>query len=257
MWEQAAVPAQDIVLTGWTGQHTFEWLWTAPIDAPTSQYIATVYCSDKYYVLGFTHTGYMAFTVKSDLANMANAKTLNDNTYVTFRNAVVTAAWPDYFYVETDSRAMGIRVEKVGHGVSAGAKVDVAGRIVTNASGERCLSASIATVTGMGVVRSVALNNRAIGGGPLGNQGGIAGSGGLNNIGLLVRAWGRVKSLDTVNRILVIDDGSGGDLKCAWSNGVTVDPGWTYVSLTGISSCEKIGGQLSGLVLIVSARSAR
>lgn len=55
---------------------------------------------------------------------------------------------------------------------------------------------------------------------------------------------------------MVIDDGSDVDLKCMWSSEVTIDPDWTYVFLTGISSCEKSGEQLSRLVLIVSAQSA-
>jgi len=259
----AATPSQDYSLTGWTGESTFEWLWTAPVDAPTSQYIATIYFKDKYSVAGFLHTGYMAFTVKSDLANLGNAKTLWDNTWAAFKGAAVTAAWPDCFYIETDSRAMGIRVEKAGHGISAGARVDVAGQIITNASGERCLAAGYASANGTAAVRPVALTNRAIGGGAFGRQNAVGAwqngqwvqASGLNNIGLLVRAWGKVKSIDTTNRIIVIDDGSGVDVKCAWSSGVTVHPGWTHVTVTAISSCETIGGQLARLVLIVSAQS--
>jgi hypothetical protein len=193
--------------------------------------------------------------VKSNIANMGNAKTLWDGTWVTFKGAAVSAAWPDCFYIELDSRTMGLRVEQVGHGVAAGSRVNVAGQLITNPLGERCLIAGFAAATGTANITPVAMTNRVIGGAAFGVQDGIAGSSGPNNIGLLVRAWGKVKSIDTASRAMVIDDGSGVDLKCAWSDGITIDPDWAYVTLTGISSCEKTGGQLSRLVLIVSASS--
>lgn len=246
-------PGQDIIAVSWTGQKTFEWLWTAPVDAPTTQYTARVRFEDKFFVMGFARGSYSAFTVKSDLAYLGNAKTLWDGTWVAFKRAAVTAAWPDYFYIETDSRTMGLRVEKPGHGITAGSIVNVAGKLVTNESGERCLAAGYAVRTGATKIAPVAMTNRAIGGAALGQQEGVFGSYGLNNIGLLVRVWGRVKSLDTANRVLVIDDGSGVDLKCVWANGIAVDPEWDYVTLTGVSSCERAGGRLSRLVLVTSA----
>jgi len=253
----ACNPAEDVMASSWSGQRTFEWLWTPPVDAPTSQYVVGLYFNDKYYTIRWSSALYTAFTVKSDTAGLATAKTLGDGTYATFRQAAVTAAWPDCFYIELDSRATGLRVERPGHGIPAGSRVDVAGQLVTKASGERCLLAGYAAPNGYAAVSPVALNNRAVGGSALGLQSGVAGACGVNNIGLLVRVWGRVKSLDTINRVMVIDDGSGVDLKCAWSNGVVIDPEWTHVTLTGISSCERIGGQLSRLVLIVSAQGGK
>jgi len=60
------------------------------------------------------------------------------------------------------------------------------------------------------VVEPLALTNRALGGGAL-NQytPGVEGGVGLNNIGLLVRTWGRVTFVDTTNQFFYIDDGSG------------------------------------------------
>jgi len=56
----------------------------------------------------------------------------------------------------------------------------------------------------------LAVTNRALGGGPL-NQytPGVYGGTGLNNIGLLIRTWGRVTYVDTVNKWFYIDDGAG------------------------------------------------
>lgn len=248
-----ADPPQDVTAASWTGQRMFEWLWTAPIDAPTTRYTATVRFDDKFFVLGFARGSYAAFTVKSNLAYLGNARTLLDGTWVAFKGAAVSATWPDCFYIEMDSRAMGLRVEKLGHGIAVGSRINVAGKLVTKESGERCLVAGYAEVVGTARIAPVAMCNRAIGGAASGLQGGIAGSHGINNIGLLVRVWGRIESIDTENHTMVIDDGSGVDLKCAWSEGVAVDPTWTYVTLTGVSSCEKLSGQLSRLVLVTSA----
>ncbi len=38
-------------------------------------------------------------------------------------NALVTAAFPGYFYVQADDRACGIRVERTGRGLASGQKV--------------------------------------------------------------------------------------------------------------------------------------
>ncbi len=248
-----ASPIADIALTGWTGERALRWLWTAPIDTPTGPYYAVVNFRDPLCVLSFRRGTTAGLSVQSGLAPLAAAKTLADNTWATFKGAVVTAAWPDCFYIETDDRATGLRVERIGHGITAGSRVDVAGQVSTNASGERRLVATIANVVGTGSIKPLALANRAVGGGASGHQDTVGGAG-LNNTGLLVRVWGRVRSIDTGGRVLVIDDGSGIDLKCAWGNGVTVDPGWTFVKLTGISSCEKMpDGSLRRLLLIASA----
>ncbi len=249
----AADPARDVVVASWTGQRAFEWLWTAPVDAPTTQYTATVAFDDRCFVMGFAHGSYTAFTIKSDLAYFGNAKTLWDGTWVAFKGAAVSAAWQDCFYIELDSRTMGLRVEKAGHGIAAGSRVNVAGQLVTNECGERALIAGYVAAAGTSAIAPVAMTNRAIGGAAFGLQSGVEGSHGLNNIGMLVRVWGRVKSIDTVDRTMVIDDGSGVDLRCAWWDGVTINPDWDYVTLTGVSSCEWTRGQLTRLLLTVSA----
>jgi len=40
-----------------------------------------------------------------------------------------------------------------------------------------------------------------------------------------------------------IDDGSG-SVKCVVSAGVTIDPNWRFVEVTGISSREKVGDEI-------------
>jgi hypothetical protein len=68
---------------------------------------------------------------------------------------------------------------------------------------------------------------------------------GLNNLGLLVRIWGRVASSDT--GVFYVDDGSG--LECepgkvgvkVLCGSLTPPQAGSYVQATGISSCEQIG----------------
>jgi len=47
-----------------------------------------------------------------------------------------------------------------------------------------------------------------------------------------------------------IDDGSGLNVKCVVPSGVTINQGWTYVGVTGISSCEKAGSNLYRLIRV-------
>lgn len=80
--------------------------------------------------------------------SMAAAKAAADNTRVRIPEAVVTAAWPDYFYAELADRSMGIRVEKAAHGLVEGDVVEVVGILKTTATGERAVDASWATAVG-------------------------------------------------------------------------------------------------------------
>ena len=60
---------------------------------------------------------------------------------------------------------------------------------------------------------------------------------GLNNIGMLVRVCGKLTYIDANN--FTLDDGSGIAVHCVTPTGVTVNPLWQYVAVTGISSCER------------------
>ena len=170
---------------------------------------------------------------------------------------IVTAAFPDFLYLESPDRVSGIRAEKAAHGMPVGAKADVVGTVHTNPDGERYIAASSITQTGTGSVAPLALNNAWLGGGAFGLQEGVWGwktvkdagggpgrewgpAGGLNNIGLLVTVWGRVLSEYTTADSFTIDDGSGVQVKCIVPLEVTIDPGWQYVAVIGVSSCEKV-----------------
>ncbi|OFX14112.1 MAG: hypothetical protein A2Z18_04890 [Armatimonadetes bacterium RBG_16_58_9] len=144
-------------------------------------------------------------------------------------------------------------------------RVDATGTPETNSDGERCIAAATVTLHGTGSIGPLAMNNGAIGGGAFGLQDGIWGLqsfrdgngnwqwawmpvSGLNNIGLLIRTWGRVTYVD--QHTFTIDDGSGQHVKCVTPSDVTVDPAWTYIGVIGVSSCEKIGEELHRLIRI-------
>ena len=191
----------------------------------------------------------------------------------------VSAAFPNYFYIESDDRSAGIRVDKPGHTIIAGMRVDVDGSPETNAAGEHVITAGPVTQNGQGGVTPIAMNNKTLGGGQIGYQqatwqwlwvndptdaitdyrhrtvthdGRIVKecwrpSTGLNNVGLLIRTWGKVTY--SGEGFFYIDDGSALDddsghigVKVYGSVPVPpeVDPVGKCVIVTGISSCEKL-----------------
>ncbi|MDO8586333.1 MAG: DUF362 domain-containing protein [Armatimonadota bacterium] len=167
----------------------------------------------------------------------------------------VTAAFLDSFYIESDDRASGMRVQMPGHGLAAGSRANVRGLVQTDLTNdERFIAATSASNAGVGAVRPVGMNSRALGGGDwnynpsaMTGQRGVTGASGLNNIGLLVSIWGRFAYLDSST--FTVDDG-GGPVKCVVPPSVTLDPAWSFVRVTGASSCEKDGDNLVRLIRV-------
>ncbi len=73
---------------------------------------------------------------------MPAVKAAVDNTRAELEVVCVSAAWPDYFYVQTPERTSGIRVYKAGHNLSEGDACHVLGILTTTSSGERMIDAS-------------------------------------------------------------------------------------------------------------------
>ena len=187
-------------------------------------------------------------------ATIAETKGLPDDSDLAISGAAVSAVWPDAFYIQSDDRSSGIRVEKPSHGLTAGNRGYVAGAVKTNADGERYIEATTASWTTTGKTWPLGMPARSNGGGDILDsvtgfgQRGITGGSGLNNIGLLVRTWGRVASIGP--DYFTIDDGSDVIVKCVVPAGVTLPAQGTDVSVTGISSCEKVQDDLHRLLLI-------
>ncbi|MDO8588100.1 MAG: hypothetical protein Q7T82_13825, partial [Armatimonadota bacterium] len=179
---------------------------------------------------------------------------------VFLESGVVTATAAQmggFLYVEHQDRFSGLRVN-TGDSRDLGARISVEGVLATAANGELEIAQATTGLLPSGdPLTPVALSNGVLGGGPFGLQDGITGASGLNNIGLLVITWGHVTEIESVTPPALptwfkIDDGSGVSVKCLVPSTVTIDPGWQYVAVTGISSCEKIGADLHRLLRVRS-----
>ena len=172
---------------------------------------------------------------------------LADNQPVTLTAKCVTYASTDFFYLEEDSRSMGIRVEKAAHGLAVGMRADVTGTMKTNTNRERYVLATTAIQNGEGTVEPYVLRNDALGGedwcvnGTKGQRG-VTGAIGLNNVGLLVRTTGRYEQIDSTT--FTIDDGTGLNVRCMVPSGTFLFSGWQYVAVTGIASSYKFNSAI-------------
>jgi uncharacterized protein (DUF362 family) len=147
--------------------------------------------------------------VNNPISTIANVKRLPDNTIVELLGKVVTVGNDQLlntFYISDPDGTNGIRVTHSAGAaptVTEGDIVNVRGTIAT-LYGERFIGGSpTVTVvsTGGPAPRPKAMVGRNAGGE------GTAGSYGLNNIGSLVKIWGRVTSVSS--QYFYVDDGSG------------------------------------------------
>lgn len=188
----------------------------------------------------------------ADVLTISDAKRLTNDQSVTLSAKLVTYTGDDFFYIEEDSRLIGIRVEKTAHDLDAGMRVDISGTMKTSLDNrERYILATSAVQTpepnGYGVVTPVGMNNFAVGGDDwkvvgTGGQMEASNSRGLNNIGLLVRTWGKYQKLDDIT--FSVDDGSGLFIKCTVPSGTFLYSDWEYVCVTGISSMYRFNSTI-------------
>ncbi|MEN6520470.1 MAG: hypothetical protein ABFD46_04880 [Armatimonadota bacterium] len=191
-------------------------------------------------------------------------KLMPDDADVIVNNAVVTATFTGNFYIESEDRFSGIKVNSTA-AVAVGDMVDIVGVIDTDSNDERCITASTVTIDGTGTIIPLGMNNRTVGGGDFeycdpgcGGQRGITEVYAWNNIGMLIRTYGNVAAIGL--DYLYIDDGSaledgsyntGIKVMCTPPAGVVVGD---HLVVTGISSCFENGsGNLERLILTRSA----
>ena len=183
------------------------------------------------------------------ITTASQAKLASDGATVNlYGKAVVmgTGPIPGAIYVEEPDASSGIRVQGAA---AEGGFVNVTGTMQTSSDGERYISASSVSPAASGVFPAPAgMTNREIGGEDLGippsGQKGTPGSAGVNNIGLLVNAWGRSAPVDSAS--FTIADGSNVDVKVVVPSGVQVPDAIArpYVVVTGISSLWKDGNDV-------------
>ena len=206
---------------------------------------------------------YFRAEVSYDLVNISDAKKSIEDRPIEIEAAIVSAAWENSFYITTDNGTTGIRVMKYGHGMSDyNTRVTVKGVVKTNPHGERYILASSVVYAGDGSVKPVGMPMRSLGGGSavdgitgFGQQG-VLGANGVNNIGLLVRVWGRIVEVESATAPdmpswFKIDDGSGRIVRCMVEDeSPAIDSLWQdrFVVVTGISSCEFEDGNLVSMI---------
>lgn len=177
-------------------------------------------------------------------STLGAAKLLPDGTLVSVCGKIAASAADDFagfFYIEEPNRTGGIRVSCSSWPVAdlfRGSTVNVIGTLATASSGERHITGSVIVVGAtVDPPTPFGLSNRSVGGASFGQPGcgqsGAIGGVGLNNIGILIKTWGLIKSCDA--GYLVIDDGSGVDLHVD-ATGLANPPSSGYITVVGISS---------------------
>ncbi len=191
-------------------------------------------------------------------------KKLADGELGKLVGAEVTIDVGDSFFVESADRSAGIRVAKLGTSVyTPGVRATITGTIETNSNGERYIASS--AITSAAQSRSIlplGTINRALGGSNWNynsttgaGQIGVTGADDLNNVGLLVRAWGKPVLTGSPDSF-VLDDGSGVEVTVQLPSGQT--HAWTagtvpaYVSVTGASGLKKTGAVAASAIYIGS-----
>lgn len=170
--------------------------------------------------------------------------------------ACVTAAFGGCFYIESADRTTGIRADWSGSVPARGGMVDVMGTVSTDDNLERHIDALLIQTTGTRDIRPLGMNLKAVGGsafqfnagpprrGQVGVQGGI----GVNNVGLLVRIWGGFAYVD--EHSFTVRDGTGYLITCIAPSGVTIDSHWSFVGVTGVSTCQNMSGSILPVIRV-------
>jgi len=237
---------------------------------PVGTYSVSAYKAGYEYEIqtGKTVSAGQTTTVNFYLAQLtpiSSAKALADGTNV-FVTGIVTAQFPvgqpsNEFYIQNSSRSAGIRVISSSP-VSLSDEVQVEGSMATS-GGERVVNGTAVIVLRSGITapKPLAMNNRKVGGGAYGRQGAVLNnsitneySTGLNNIGLLVRSWGRVQYVEPGGTYFYMDDGSG--LKDGSGNcgirvaiaGLPAPSTGSFVLVTGVSGTTVINGKIVRLL---------
>ena len=248
--------------------------------SPNTTYSYTV---SSYDAVGNESAQSSPVTVETMTAiSIADAKKLADEASAGMAAKTVTAVFADGIYVEETDRNVGMKIValEVPEGLEVGKAVDVGGTMQTASNGERCVSDATVTLNGTGDVDPIWLNNKALGGGAwFYTQGSTAGQqglqeyqlvkqgngqyeriklnvSGLNNVGLLIRVYGKVTYKGTdhfyVNDGSELDDNSGHTGMKVDATGLDIPDTDTYVMVEGISTCSKVDDDLYRLIRVRS-----
>jgi len=203
--------------------------WLYLLDGATLAIKSQTYVGEKVNAIALQR-------VAPTTVSIVGTKDIADGVVVSIGSQAVSAAYTDFFYIESDNRERGIRVRKVGHTVAADQRKTVVGPLRTDeTTGERYIDASAVFGTESGSVSPLGMNNQS-----------ITAAAGLKPVALLTRTWGSVKSTGPYSSYVIIDDGTGGiRVKVVLTGQVspitkTLNVG-NFVSITGTISLESGG----------------
>jgi|GEM_PF-3385721 len=184
------------------------------------------------------------------VAGINAAKAAANGTAVSFGGQIVTAVFDKSFYIEEFDRTSGIMVSSPAT-VNVGDMVTALVGRTGQANGEKYIVAtSVSTATTTDKVTPLGMSNRSLGGSSNSVQPGITDATGMNNIGLLVKVYGKVYTPGLND--FYLGDGSGVSVHVLVPAGKDIPLSGAYVAVTGISSCEQAGSSTSRLVKAIS-----
>ena len=212
-------------------------VWTCQID--------TTYLADGNRTLTATVEDYpgnsASATVPVVVNNSAatspigNVKNASDGSAIRFASAVVVADKSivgDGFYAEAINRTSGVKVLSSA-GIHVGDSVSVVGTKSTIGHESVVQAQDVAVIsTGNTLPKPLASYATKLLLAP-------------DSVGKIVKLWGTIGVKDTATppAWFIFNDQTGVPVKCKLASGVTFDPGWTLVAVTGVVSIEDISGQ--------------
>lgn len=193
-------------------------------------------------------------------AGVAAAKLLPDGSPAALASRAATAVFDTALYVQDPGGCAGIKVQPgaAPQGIAGGAMVDVGGVIRTSADGERYIDGTVCAAPGSYDIRPLGMNNKWLGGagwnynpGTGAGQAGVSGGAGLNNIGTLVKVWGKVNRLTAeASRSWALDADPGWPRQGQWAYGVPAGLGGAVHGYpdpaAGFTGSRVFGVNLSG-----------
>jgi len=235
----------DPATTVWTPEYSSQESWM-PISVSaqaTGTSLTFVFEQIHKWNLQWNINGYDDCTLTGPIGgNVPAVKGYVDGAQVALSNVIVTATASQIgaYYVQEPNRTSGIRVEAVSGSASLNQKVNVVGWLTT-VNGERVIIDATITPTGSGTAKPLAMNNRDIAGGDFNSVAkGASGKYGTNNVGLLIKTFGKVSSPG--GGVFYVTDGSGSAVKVDASSVGSLPAVNDYVAVTGICRLEKVGG---------------
>ena len=180
--------------------------------------------------------------ILSGNATIGLARQSPDMTPVYLRGNVVTAVFPNEFYIQSLDRSAGIKVSSSAT-VRPGDVVDVRGK-VSRDSVERIIVDADVSVVSSATVKPVFMTNLTLGGSDGSAVYGATSGVGLNNVGLLVKTFGRITEVGPgyiyINDGSDISPGQRCQVKVLLPETGSYDVG-SYVFVTGISTLDLDG----------------